>query len=48
MSSIGVGGPTVTGNGGRLFMRLKPRSERSKSADEIIQEIASKFAKIPA
>jgi len=26
MSSIGAGGPTVTGNGGRLFMRLKPRS----------------------
>ena len=47
MSSIGAGGPTVTGNGGRLFMRLKPRSERSKSADEIIQELRPKFAQIP-
>src|SRR6266702_5404347 len=47
MSSIGAGGPTVTGNGGRLFMRLKPRSERRKSADEIIQELRPQFAKIP-
>jgi HAE1 family hydrophobic/amphiphilic exporter-1 len=47
MSSIGAGGPTVTGNGGRLFMRLKPRSERSKSADQIIQELRPQFAKIP-
>src|SRR5258708_12354668 len=47
MSSIGAGGPTVTGNGGRLFLRLKPRSERNKSADEIIQELRPRFARIP-
>ncbi|WP_318842544.1 efflux RND transporter permease subunit [Citrifermentans bremense] len=40
MSSIG------SGNTGRLFMRLKPRSERKLSADEIIQELRPKLAKL--
>ncbi len=44
MSSIGVGTGTNTG---RLFMRLKPRSERTLSADEIIQELRPKLAKVP-
>ena len=44
MSSIGVGTGTNTG---RLFMRLKPRSERKLSADEIIQELRPKLAKVP-
>ena len=38
MSSVGAGG-TAGSNTGRLFMRLKPRSERKLSADEIIQEL---------
>ncbi|HEX4343158.1 MAG TPA: efflux RND transporter permease subunit, partial [Verrucomicrobiae bacterium] len=32
MSSIGAGGPTATGNNGRLFIRLKDRKDRTKSA----------------
>jgi HAE1 family hydrophobic/amphiphilic exporter-1 len=44
MSSVGAGGPNSTANNGRLFMRLKPRSERRLSADQIIQELRSKLA----
>jgi HAE1 family hydrophobic/amphiphilic exporter-1 len=47
MSSVGAGGPTSTGNAGRVFMRLKPRSERKLSADEVIQELRPKMAAIP-
>ncbi len=44
MSSIGAGGPNAAANSGRIFMRLKPRSERKLSADEIIQELRRKTA----
>jgi hydrophobic/amphiphilic exporter-1 (mainly G- bacteria), HAE1 family len=47
MSSVGAGGPNVAGNTGRIFMRLKPRSQRKQSADEIIKEMRPKFAKVP-
>jgi len=47
MSSIGPSGISTTGNAGRIFMRLKPRSERSLSADEIIQELRPKVSKVP-
>jgi HAE1 family hydrophobic/amphiphilic exporter-1 len=43
MSAIGGGG----GNNGRIFMRLKPRSERKLNANQIIQELRPKFAQIP-
>jgi HAE1 family hydrophobic/amphiphilic exporter-1 len=43
MSSIGGGGGSNTGN---FFMRLKPRNERKLSADEIIQELRPKLAKV--
>ena len=47
MSSIGMGGPgNSSGNQGRLFMNLKPRSERP-SIDEIIAELRPKLAAIP-
>jgi HAE1 family hydrophobic/amphiphilic exporter-1 len=42
MSSIGAGGPNAAANTGRIFMRLKPRSQRKLSADEIIQELRKK------
>jgi HAE1 family hydrophobic/amphiphilic exporter-1 len=45
MSSVGVGGGGT--NTGRLFMRLKPRDQRKLSAEEIIQELRPKLAKIP-
>ncbi|MFH0727373.1 MAG: efflux RND transporter permease subunit [Pseudomonadota bacterium] len=44
MSSIGRDGSTNTG---RLFMRLKPRNERNLSADEILQSLRPKLAKVP-
>jgi HAE1 family hydrophobic/amphiphilic exporter-1 len=47
MSSVGAGGPNATGNAGRVYMRLKPRSERKLSADEVIQELRPKLAAIP-
>ncbi len=48
MSGMGGGGPAGgAGNTGRIFMRLKPRSERKLSADEVIQELRPKFAKVP-
>jgi len=46
MSSIGAGGPNAAANAGRIFMRLKPRSERKLSADQIIQELRAKTAGI--
>jgi HAE1 family hydrophobic/amphiphilic exporter-1 len=46
-SSVGSGGSTVAANGGRVFLRLKPRSERKLSADEIIQSLRRKVAQIP-
>jgi HAE1 family hydrophobic/amphiphilic exporter-1 len=44
MSSIGAGGPNAAANSGRIFMRLKPRSQRKLSADQIIQELRMKTA----
>jgi len=44
MSSIGAGGPNAAANSGRIFMRLKPRSERKLSADQIIQNLRRKTA----
>jgi len=46
-SSIGVGGSTVSGNSGRIFFRLKPRSERRLNSDQIIQELRPKLARVP-
>jgi HAE1 family hydrophobic/amphiphilic exporter-1 len=47
MSAIGAGGASSTLNNGRMFMRLKPRSERKLSADQIIQELRGKLAQVP-
>ena len=47
MSAIGAGGPTLSGNNGRIFMRLKPRAERKLNADQIIQELRPKLAAVP-
>jgi len=46
MSAVGASGISVANNTGRIFMRLKPRSERKLSADEIIQELRAKVAGI--
>ena len=47
MSAIGAGGSSSTLNHGRMFMRLKPISERKLSADQIIQELRPKLAQMP-
>jgi len=47
MSAVGVGGASVSGNQGRIFMRLKPRRERKQGVTEIIQDLRKQFAEIP-
>jgi hydrophobic/amphiphilic exporter-1 (mainly G- bacteria), HAE1 family len=47
MSAVGAGGSSVANNTGRMFMRLKPRSERKLSADEIIQKLRAKVSQVP-
>jgi HAE1 family hydrophobic/amphiphilic exporter-1 len=44
MSSIGASGLSAATNAGRMFIRLKPRSKRKLSADEVIQELRKKTA----
>ncbi|HXY41511.1 MAG TPA: efflux RND transporter permease subunit [Vicinamibacteria bacterium] len=46
-SSVGAGGANASGNTGRLFMRLKPRSERDLSADQVIEELRPKLNSVP-
>jgi HAE1 family hydrophobic/amphiphilic exporter-1 len=48
MSNAGTRpGGIAGGNTGSLILRLKPRSERSLSVDEIIQELRPKLAQVP-
>jgi HAE1 family hydrophobic/amphiphilic exporter-1 len=47
MSAVGSGGASSSSNTGRMFIRLKPRSERKLSADEIIEELKPKLATVP-
>ncbi|MGI2903682.1 efflux RND transporter permease subunit [Tolypothrix sp. VBCCA 56010] len=46
-SSVGAGGANATANSGRIFVKLKPRSERHKNADDVAQELRPKLAGIP-
>lgn len=46
MSSVGGGGSSAS-NTGRILIRLKPREQRSLNADEIIQDLRPKLAKVP-
>ena len=48
MSSAGARAGSITGsNSGFLVIRLKPRSERELSADEIIQRLRQKMSQVP-
>ncbi len=47
MSSVGAGGPTASGNGGRFFIRLKPRKDRESTADEVVATLRREMGKIP-
>ncbi len=46
-SSIGAGGPNIAGNTGRVFLVLKPRSERRLTIDQVIEELRPKLATVP-
>jgi hydrophobic/amphiphilic exporter-1 (mainly G- bacteria), HAE1 family len=46
-STVGSGGPNASANAGRIFIRLKPRDERDLSADQIVQELRPKLARVP-
>jgi len=47
MSSVGQGGASATQNTGRLGLMLTPRSERRRSADEIIRDLRPKLETVP-
>jgi HAE1 family hydrophobic/amphiphilic exporter-1 len=47
MSRIGSGPSSQSVNSGDLFIRLKPRSERALSANEVIQQLRTKLAAVP-
>jgi HAE1 family hydrophobic/amphiphilic exporter-1 len=46
-SSVGVGGIALTGNTGRIFIKLKPRAERLLRADQVIRDLRPKLTQIP-
>jgi HAE1 family hydrophobic/amphiphilic exporter-1 len=46
MSSIGAGGSNISQNAGRVFLTLKPRSERP-GVDEVIEELRPRLTGIP-
>ncbi len=46
-SGIGGGSTNAAGNSGSFFIRLKPRSQRSLSADQVLQELRPKLATVP-
>ncbi|MEH2173907.1 efflux RND transporter permease subunit [Nostoc sp.] len=45
-SIVGASGPNASVNSGRITIRLKPRSQRKLSADEIIQELTPKLRRV--
>ena len=47
MSSAGGRGGMGAGNTGFFFVRLKPRSERELTADEVVSELRPKLAQVP-
>lgn len=46
-SSVGIGGNSLTGNSGRIFVKLKERSERTKNADQIIRDLRPQLSSLP-
>ncbi len=47
MSSMGAGGSSIAGNQGRIFMKLKPRSQRKLHVDQVIQKFRPLLAQVP-
>ncbi len=46
-SNVGSGGGVSSTNQGRIIVRLKPRSERNRSADEVIRDLQPKLGRVP-
>jgi HAE1 family hydrophobic/amphiphilic exporter-1 len=46
-SSVGSGGMTTSGNTGRLMIRLKPRTERKLTPEQVIEGLRPKLNAIP-
>jgi HAE1 family hydrophobic/amphiphilic exporter-1 len=46
-STVGAGGPSQTPNAGRIWIALKPRSERKQSSVEIIQRLRRATSVVP-
>jgi HAE1 family hydrophobic/amphiphilic exporter-1 len=46
-SSVGVGGVALTGNTGRIFIKLKPRADRPLNAEQVIRDLRPKLTKVP-
>ncbi len=46
-SNIGTGGPTTSGNTGRVFIRLKPRTERRLTPEQVIESLRPRLNAIP-
>jgi HAE1 family hydrophobic/amphiphilic exporter-1 len=44
MSSVGAGGPRPTANSGSMLVRLKPREERTETAQQIIGQLRRSLA----
>ncbi|MBI3820361.1 MAG: efflux RND transporter permease subunit [Planctomycetes bacterium] len=47
ISSVGASGPNASLNTGRAFFRLKPRNQRKRSAQDVIDDLRPKLAAIP-
>jgi HAE1 family hydrophobic/amphiphilic exporter-1 len=47
MSAVGSGGASSTVNQGRLFIHLKPPSDRPLSADEVVRSLTRKLGAVP-
>jgi len=47
ISMVGAGGGTTTINNGRVFISLKPRDQRTASADQIIDRLRPQLAQVP-
>ncbi len=47
LSSCGPRGSISVGNQGIVFAQLKPRSQRRKSAEQVVQDLRPQIAKIP-
>ncbi|NTV94730.1 MAG: efflux RND transporter permease subunit, partial [Thiobacillus sp.] len=47
MSVVGAGGSRASANSGMMLFKLKPRDQRSHSADELVQKLRPKLSGVP-